>query len=205
MSNYPVVSSREEYELVFSDLRRVVNLSARLPDTPFRINEGTDSYCEFLRFRGGSFGPFLEALATQFHDEFVLGANLDEFFIDRENRNGTFAAFHIPTPQIAEQYYQALTYEPDDNMAGAMYFSAEILCVGGSSGTWAIWGERVNGVAIVRTVGSDVSWRAYSEWFVEPEDAIRDFVEPEFSRQPLPAEWRRTFLRNARPFGGYEE
>jgi hypothetical protein len=205
VSNYPVVSSREEYELVFSDLRRVVNLSARLPDTPFWSDEGTDSFCELEHFRSGLFGPHLEALAVQYHDEFVSGANLDEFFVDREDRYGTFSAFRIPSSQVAEQYYRALTYEPDDNLAGAMYFSAEILCVAGSSGSWAIWGERPIGVAIVRTVGSDVSWRDYSEWFLSPEDAIEAFIEPNFNRQPLPAEWRRTFLRNVRPFGGYEE
>jgi hypothetical protein len=206
VSSSPVVSSREEYELVFSDLRRVVNLSARLPDSPFLSDEGTDSFCEFEHFRSGLFGPHLEALALQFHDEYVSGATLQsEFYVDFEDRNGTFAALHIPTSQVAGQYWQALRYEPDDKIADAMYFSAHVLSVAGSSGSWAIWGEQDTGVAIVRTVGSDVSWRDNSEWFLSPEEAIEAFIEPSFNRHPLPAEWRKTFLRNARPFGGYEE
>jgi hypothetical protein len=205
VSNYPVVSSREEYDLVFSDLRRVAKLSTRLPDSPFLSDNGTDSFCEFLRFRGGDFGPFLEALALQFGDEYVSGANLEEYFVDREDRHGTFSAFHIPVSQVREQYLHALTCEYDDKEANAMYTTANMLCVAGSSGSWAIWGERPNNIAIVRTIGSDVSWRNYSEWFASPEDAIYEFIEPEWNRQPLPAEWRQTFLRNARPFGGYEE
>jgi hypothetical protein len=206
LSDYPVVSSREEYELVLSELRRVMNLSARMPDTPFLSEEGTDSFCQFTRFRGGSFGPFLGALATQYHDESVSGAALEpEFYTDREDRNGTFAAFHISASQIAEQYWRALTYERNDNPADCMYFQSDVLCVAGSSGSWAIWGERSIGVAIVRTAGSDLSWIHDSDWFVPPTDAIRAFIEPEFNLQPLSEQFRQTFLRNVRPFGGYEE
>jgi hypothetical protein len=98
-----------------------------------------------------------------------------------------------------------LIYEPDNIGAAAMYSSAEILCVVGSSGSWAIWGERPINIAIVRTVGSDVSWRNDSKWFLEPEDAIHALIEPEFNRQPLSAEWRQTFLRNALPLGVSKE
>ena len=203
--NNPVVSSRGEYESVFSDLRRVMNLSARLPDLPF-LSEGTDSICEFERFCGGSFGPLLEALANQHRDQYVLGATLEpEFYVDHEDRSGTFAAFRIPASQIAKEYWRALRYEPDDDVAGAMYFTAHVLCVAGSSGSWAIWGERSIGVAIVRTAGSDVSWRNNSDWFLSPEDAIHAFIEPNFNRRPLSTEFRKSFLRKVRPFGGYED
>jgi hypothetical protein len=181
-----------------------MNLSARLPDTPFLRDTGTDSMCDFGRFRGGWFGPFLQALAIQFHDDFVSGATIEPVaYINSEVRNGTFAAFRIPTSNIAVEYWQALKYPPNGNMADAMLDSADVLCVAGSSGSWAIWGERMVGIAIVRTVGFDVTWRGDSDWFLEPTDAIHALAEPNFER--LPSEFGQKFLRNARPFGGYEE
>ena len=205
MSTHPVVSGRDELEVVFSDLRRVMNLDVRLPDSPFLIDGGTDSFCQFESFRAGTFGPFLEALANQFHDDFVSGAMLDpHFYLDNEDIRGNFEAFRIPTSQVAEQFWRSLTYEPNDNPADAMY-CADVLCVAGSSGSWAIWGERIVGVAIVRTVGVDVSWRKDSDWFLSPTDAIRAFIEPNFELQPLSTEFRQTFLRNVRPLGSYEE
>jgi hypothetical protein len=182
-----------------------MNLSVRLPDSPFLSDGGTDSICEFGRFRGGSFGRFLEALAIQFHDEFVSGALLEpHFYLDNEDIRGTYTAFHIPAAQVAEQYWRSLTFEPNDNAADAMMYSANVLCVAGSSGSWAIWGERIIGVGIVRTIGSDVSWRDDSDWFLSPSDAIHAFIEPNFDLQPLSMEFCQTFLRNVRPVGSYE-
>jgi hypothetical protein len=126
-------------------------------------------------------------------------------YVDYEDRNGTFAAFHIPASRVVEQYWGALTYEPDGSIAGAMVDSADVLCMAGSSGAWAAWGERLVGVGIVRTLGSDVSWRNDSDWFLPPTDAIHAFIEPNFNLQPLSTEFRQTFLRNVRPFDEYEE
>lgn len=205
MSKYPVVGSREELDVVLSDLRKVINPSARLPDSPFLGDKGTDSFCEWESFNGGSFGPFLEALALQFHDEFVSGVRLEpDDYLDDEDMRGNFAAFHIPTSLVADEYWHALTYEPDDNPAEAIYNNADVLGAAGSSGSWAIWGERVVGVAIVRTVGADVSWRGDSDWFLPPTDALHAFIEPNFNLRPLSAEFRRTFLRNVRPVGNYQ-
>jgi hypothetical protein len=206
MSTYPVVSSREELEIVFSDLRRVMNLSARLPDSPFLSDEGTDSFCQDVSFNAGSFGPFLEALTLQFHDEFVSGARLDpRYFLDDEDLRGNFSAFHIPTSKVADQYWQALKYEPNDNGAYSIYSNWNVLCAAGSSGSWAIWGERMIGIAIVRTAGEDVSWRGDSDWFLPATEAIRAFIEPEFNVQPLSTDFRQSFLKNVRPVGTHGE
>lgn len=197
---YPLVSTRDELEVVFSDLRKVLDLSARLPDFPFIHDDGTDSFCQDVSLGGGSFGPFLEALSLQFNDEFVSGARLEpRYFLDDEDLRGNFSAFHIPSSKVAEQYRSALIYEPNDNTAYAIHSYWDVLCVAGSSGSWAIWGERMNGIAIVRSAGVDVSWRGDSDWFLPPMEAIRAFIEPEFNREPLPDEFRQKFLRNVRP------
>jgi hypothetical protein len=203
LSIYPVVSSREELEVVLLQLKRVVNLAARLPDSPFLSDEGTDSFCQFESFRAGSFGPLLEALANQFHDEFISGALLDpHYYLDNEDIRGNFAAFHIPAERVSEQYWRALTYEPNDNPADSMYGYSNVLCVAGSSGSWAIWGERTIGVGIVRTVGTDVSWRGDSDWFVSVTEAIDAFIEPNFDLQPISSTFREKLLSNVRPSVG---
>jgi hypothetical protein len=200
VSKYPVVSSREERDIVFADLRRVLDLSTRMPNFPFLIEEGTDSFCQDVTFNAGSFGPFLERLSLQFNDEFVSGARLDpRHFLDNEDIRGNYSAFHIPSSDVADKYWDALTYEPNDSIANAINSNWNVLCATGSSGSWAIWGERRIGIAIVRTAGSDVSWRVDSDWFLPPIEAIHAFIEPEFNRQPLSAEFRQTFLENVRP------
>jgi hypothetical protein len=205
MSKFPVVSSFEDYEAVLSDLREVMNLSTRLPDFSFFLDEGTDSFCEFEYFRASSFGPFLKALAAQFRDAFVLGASIEPpSYVGYEDYNGTFAAFNVPASQVAERYGQALEYEQDGNIADAMMYAADVLCVTGSSRSWAIWGERPIGVAIIRTTGSDVSWRKDSDWFLSPTDAIHAFIEPNFNRKPLSVNFRRTFLQNVRAIQPHE-
>ncbi len=108
----------------------------------------------------------------------------------------TYGAFRIPTPDLPSAYWDALSFRPNDDATGALLFAADVLSVAGSSGDWGVWGERQIGVAIVRTSGSDLSWRRGSDFFVPPEDALRDFVEPNFNRNPLPDEFRQAFLRD---------
>lgn len=59
-----------------------------------------------------------------------------------------------------------------------------------------VWGERRIGVAVVHTDRSDLAWREGSNLFVSPDAALRDFVEPNFNRDPLPADFRQAFLRS---------
>lgn len=194
MFRAPVITNPAGLEAVIADLRRVVELSARLPAAPFK-RSGTDFVCEFERFRGGDFGPVLAALAGQYDDEYVSGVSVAPDSDYYEEFYETYGAFRIPSADIASAYWDALSFRPNDDATGALMFSADVLCLAGSSGDWGVWGEREIGVAVVRTSGSDLSWRQESDLFVSPEAALRDFVEPNFNREPLPAEFREAFLR----------
>jgi hypothetical protein len=205
MSHRPIIEDRAGLEAVYADLRPIMDLSARLPASPFR-RTGTDSLCEFERFRGGTFGPLLAALADQYNDEYVSGVSVDpdpEYYHEFYE---TFGAFRISASGVASAYWDALSYQPSDDATGALLFAADVLCVAGSSGSWAIWGERQIGVAVVRTDRSDLSWRQGSNLFVSPVAALRDFVEPNFNREPLPEDFREAFLRGFQstdgPLGG---
>ncbi len=200
MPKYPVVSSREELEIVLTDLRKVMNLSVRLPDFPFLSEVGTDSFCQDHQIT--AFEPILEALALQYQDSFVSGARIDPHYqLDDADMRGTFSAFHIPPSQIANQYQSVMTYEWDDNPAEAMANYWNVLCMAGSSGSWAIWAERMMGIVIVRTIGSDVSWRNDSDWFLPAREAVSVFIGQEFYRTGVPEDLRQNFLRNVRPIG----
>lgn len=195
-----VVGSGAERDRVFIDLQRTMNLAARLPNFPFISNEGVDSFCQDVSFVSGTFGTILEALALQYHDDFVSGARLEpRYFLDEGDLLGNYSAFHIQSPQVAQQYWRALTYQPNNNIAYAIYSNWDVVCVAGSSGCWAIWGERRLGIAIVRTIGSDMSWRRGSDEFLPPTEAIRVFIEPEFNRLPMPDDFRQRFLSGVRP------
>jgi hypothetical protein len=198
MSSHSFLKSREDLDAVYSELRAVMDLSVRLPLSPFR-RMGTDSLCEFERFRGGDFGPLLAKLAVQYQDEYVSGASVDPD-ADAYYRQyyGTYAAFRIPAAEVARGYWEALAYQPNDDPTGALLFAADVLCIAGSSGSWAIWGERPIGVAVIHTDLPDLSWRQGSTLFVSPAIALHDFVEPNFNRQPLSEEFRQTFIRNFR-------
>jgi len=193
LSRAPVITNPIDLEAVLADLRQVVDLSVRLPASPFQ-RSGTDSLCEFERFRGGNFGPILAALAGQYDDEYVSGVSVDPDPDYYQEFYETYGAFRISAADIASAYWDALSFRQNDDATGALMFSADVLCVAGSSGGWGVWGERQIGVAVLRTSGSDLSWRQESNLFVPPDAALRDFVEPNFNREPLPAEFREAFL-----------
>jgi hypothetical protein len=54
---------------------------------------------------------------------------------------------------------------------------------------------------IVRTIGSDVSWRNDSDWFLPAREAVSVFIGQEFYRTGVPEDLRQNFLRNVRPIG----
>lgn len=195
MSGTPFIVAPRDLRDVYEHVDRVVDRTAGLPNSPFREN-GRDSLCEFEQFRAGTFGPTLAALVSQFGDECVSGLSTDPDadYFDQFYR--TSGAFNIPAAKIAEDYWTVLSHQPDDDVTGALFFAADVLCVVGSSGAWAIWGERALGVAIVRSKGSDMSWREGSSYFASAEEALWSFVEPNFNRGPMPANFAEDFLRN---------
>lgn len=201
MSYRPTINNREELEVVYSDLKRTLDFAGRLPASPFR-KTGTYSICQFERFRAGTFGPLLAALADRYSDDYVSGLSVDPDPEYYEEFYDAFGAFRVSAPDVASVYWDALSYEPNDDVSGAMMFAADVLCVAGSSGSWGVWGERRIGVAVVRTDLADLSWREGSDLFVSPAAALSDFVEPNYNRDPLPEDFRQAFLRGFQSVDG---
>jgi len=136
-------------------------------------------------------------LAREYDDAYVAGFTVDPeadaYFTKFYN---SLAAFQLSAGEVEERYADVLSYEPNLDPTGAMLFSADIMCVWGSSWRWAVWGERQVGAAVVHTVGGSLQWRKRSEFFVSADEALRSFVEPNYSRQSLTLQFRREFLRN---------
>lgn len=197
MTSFPLVSSHEQLVLVKTDLARSLNTSMRLPDSPFKNPMRSYSFCEFEVFRGGDFGKALHALAESHGDEFVSGASIDpniESYYLPEYRS--FASFRHSVSTVSQTYFEALVYEPGGSNAGELYSTVRVLAVGGSSGSWSVWGEHELGVAIVATDDPDTDWRPEGMVFLSAEEALYSFVEPNFNRQPMSDKFRRTFLQN---------
>lgn len=161
-------------------LNKVIDLSARLPASPFVRKAPNFSFCEFETFCALDFGGIFRRLSARYADETIYGMGLvDPLGRDYYRENYDFyGAFEIPASEIVGGYREALEYEPAGDLTGSLQFTPGVLCVAGSSADWAFWGERGRGVAVGWTADADVSWRDDADGFVSLREAVRSFVEP---------------------------
>ncbi|WP_369372659.1 hypothetical protein AB1046_04270 [Promicromonospora sp. Populi] len=110
---------------------------------------------------------------------------------------GTYGSFRVPGNRIGEAYWDAVSYEPQDDPTGALTFTANVVAIVGSTGLWSVWAERSWDIAIVMTQRPNGPWLSRGVDFVPVESALDNFTEPEF-KTPLADGLRVEFLRNVR-------
>lgn len=195
MLDSPLIENADEATAVIAALRTQVDAERRFPDSPF-LSSGFDSWCEFERFLDRGFAPFLESLAVQYGDDYVLGASLEPPPHYYQEYYESSAVFRIPRHQVLSRYGEAISIAPNGDPPGALEPTSRVFCVGGSSGSWTIWGERWLSLAVVHTAASDMSWRKESDWFVSTDEAVSWFVGPNWRDGILPEGMREGLRQN---------
>lgn len=196
---YPV--DPNYFARVLRDVTQVLDPDRRLPDWPFKAPVGNADVCQFSLAIEGPFGPVLQHLVDAHGDTSVSLVVFEPTPTYYRAGYGSYPAFTISGQTIAESYWSAVAYEPDDDPTGAVIFTADVVGIAGSSGAWAVWGERSWDIAIVLSQHVGGAWLEAPDLnFVPVEEALCNYTEPDF-KTPLSDEVRSTFLHNVRTRG----
>ncbi|MCP2265156.1 hypothetical protein ACFQHV_12245 [Promicromonospora thailandica] len=159
-------------------MARLVDPGARLPAWPFRSTEGQVDICEYNEFSDDEFASALKVLAHAHGDErislVVVDPDPEEYHI---RDHGHFPCFTVPTAEIEASYWDAVSFEPNDDPGAAILY-ADAFAIFGDSGRWSVWGQRDWEVVVVHADGLTRPWTEGADLFVSPEDAVARFVQP---------------------------
>lgn len=190
----------EAYADLLGSVETSVVTESRLPDWPFRAAVSNADICQFDEVVGGVFGPVLAALAEAHGDETITLVMFDPSPDLQRSYFGRYPAFRLPAESIADSYWHALAFEPNEDPAGAVNSVADVVVLAGDSGRWSVFAQRDWDLTIVssQTVGG--GWLERGVPFLSAEEALAEFTEPDF-KIPLPPDDRATFLRHVRERG----
>ncbi|MFI6425839.1 hypothetical protein [Promicromonospora sp. NPDC050880] len=176
---YTFARDRAEYDAALADMARVVDPGVRLPAWPFRSKQGQVDICEYNEFSDDDFTKALEVLARAHGDDrismVVVDPDPEEYHI---RDHGHFPCFTVPTDDIQGSYWDAVSYEPQDDPGAAVLY-ADTFTIFGNSGRWAVWGQRDWEVAVIHAEGTARPWREGTDIFVSPETAVSRFIQPD--------------------------
>jgi len=131
-------------------LKLVVHPDRRLPEPVFQPQYGCFQFTEFDATMADQFWPVLWGLMRAFGDEHCSLAVLDpdplKYFFAQFKRYG---ALRFELGNTADDYYNALSSEPDGSPADALLYNSEVIVWLPDSRKWAIWGERSLGIAVI--------------------------------------------------------
>lgn len=195
---YP--SDNPSFEIVTAAVERVLQVSSRLPEWPFRVPLGNADFCQFSLAIEGPFGAVLEALVDTHGDASVSLAVLDPSPMYYRDNYGSYPVFTVPAAGISQTYWHYVTYEPNADPTGAVAYTANVVGVAGNTGAWAVWAERSWDMAIVMSQIVGGPWTSVDVDFVSAEDALAHYTEPNF-KIALQTHERATFLDNVRKRG----
>jgi hypothetical protein len=153
--------------------------------------------CQYSHAIEGAFGPILKSLADFHGDGVVTTPVLEPTPIYYREHYSGFSVFSLPREDLAESFWDCVSFEPDNDPTGAVAYTANVVTAMGDSGAWAVWAERSWDLALVLSGTADGPWLSRGVPFVAVETALADFTEPDF-KTPLSSSARRTFLANYR-------
>ena len=195
---YPV--DPDSFAQVLGNLSRVLDPDCRLPNWPFKAPVGNADVCQYSLAIAGTFGPVLQELVDAHGDHSVSLVVFQPTPTYYRAGYGSYPAFTIPGQTIAEAYWGTVAYEPRDDPTGSVTYTANVVGIAGSSGAWAVWGERSWDLAIVLSQHSGGRWLSAGVDFLPVEEALANLTEPDF-KIPLSDHTRSTFLQNVRTRG----
>ena len=174
----------------------MVDVGCRLPGWPFTGAAGHVAVGQYERLLGIDFVPVFEALASVHGDREIL-------VIVAEPQPSYYAAhydfrpgFRVTPDALREGYWRGLSYKPSGDQSGAIAYTANSIAAVGSTGTWAVWGQRDWDLVLVHAAADDGPWLHAGVPFVPPREALESFTAPNRRVTPLTDLETTTFLRN---------
>ncbi len=193
--------SNAEFSDFLSKVGSVIDLTRRLPNLPFRAASGGVDACQYDVVLSGKFAEVLCALCDVHGDEAITLVTLEPDPLDHYYGNyGHYPGFCMGREALPNGYWPQMSYmSPGDPLGlGAIVYTANVVALVGSTGTWSVWGERDWDMALVHSQARRRPWLEGEVPFVSPAEALSSFTQSPGSR-PLADSQRAIFL------GGLEE
>jgi hypothetical protein len=197
---FRVVRDADELRAIWTQASRVINPAVRLPNLPFVAATGTVTVGQFGRLLGDDFVPVLQSLAREHGDGDVTTTVIDPTSAYYDENYGFLPAFTMDAHRLDEAYWEGLSYSPSGDPTGEIGVSADVVAVVGSSGKWAVWGQRSWDIALVWAVAAG-SWLDAGVPFVTPRAALEDFAGYGTWGTRLDPHEVDAFVRNVEAFG----
>ncbi|MER7584398.1 hypothetical protein [Kitasatospora sp. NPDC097691] len=183
----------------------VFDLASRLPDQVFRTAPTAPADTLFGDFDTAltpGFWPVLQAMARWHGDDLihllVIRPDTETYYLPEY---GMYPAVSLPVGAGEDDYRAVIEYEPNDDFAGALAISAEVIAITGPSGRWGCWAERDPEVAVFRGFPDQAAKHAWCSRFgpfIDASGALEDYLEPVF-RGSVPVEYAARLTAN---YGG---
>lgn len=197
-------SDRIELQRMVQCVGSAVRLEARLPKWPFRLPKGFSRVIEYHRVLGGGFGLTLAALARAYGDQSVAAVVLDPGVSYYTEEYGIFPAFQVGAASVARAYAEGMRRAPGGDPAGAFVDSADVVAIAGSSGRWAVWGQRDWEIGLLCTPHDSGPWEDSPVPLFGRAADLTDLRAPDGWGLPLSDDDVTEFWRNVRLWGSGE-
>jgi hypothetical protein len=110
-----------------------------------------------------------------------------------------YPAASMALTMSADEYWETISEQPSGDITGAIVDSAEDIALTGPSGKWGCWGERGFGVAAIQGVprsGPSSGWREQYGPFLAADDALQQYIAPNFRKTGIPYEFSSALIAN---------
>jgi hypothetical protein len=185
----------DEFAALLSRISSVIGVDNRLPSWPFSSHGGHVAVAQFGRLLSAEFIDVLEVLSTTYGDDKVFLAVLDpapSYYV----ANYDFQpGFEVDVAELTTGYWPGVSYEPRGDPTGAIAYTANDVALVGSTGKWAVWGQRDWDLVLVQAPRAG-RWLTAGVPFVSPVEALEYFTAVERRTNPVSPEDLSLFLTN---------
>jgi hypothetical protein len=192
--------SPEEFATCWARVTSVVDPSSRLPQSPF-VAPGVTDIAQYERLLGTDFVPVLDALAELHGDDDITLVTVEPDPAYYREHYSHFPALRVQRSALAECFWEGLAFEPLGDPTGSVAYTADVVAVAGSTGAWAVWGQRDWDLVLVHSAAASRPWLDVGVPFASAREALRDFTTPSRGGAPVPDGEAATFAANLKPPG----
>jgi hypothetical protein len=179
-----------------AEISRAVDTGSRLPEWPFLSVRGYVSICEYDSVLGSWFFPVIHELARVHGDDSITFVVLEPDPSYYMRAYSHFPGFRLAPHVSPDDYWEALSYEPNGDPTGAIAYTANVIALVGSSRRWAVWGQRDWEIALVLAEEQRAPWRDVGVPFLPAREALDKFRGPNGWTKKLSQADINTFLSN---------
>lgn len=190
-----LVSTRDEFEFIRSNISSVFYIDRRFPDLVFKNALPRTLFCEYEAALAPELWPMFQKLARLHGDSkinlLVVEPGYQPCHLDRY---GMYPAISLSVNSSPADYWDIIGSED----RGSIDSLADVIAITGTSGAWGCWGERSDEVLAVQGVPESIS---DDEWcdefgpFLRSSEALDSYISFAF-RDGIPEWYASTFTQN---------